>query len=91
MGQELLQAGVDDEVTLAVAKNNLAAERMQAASTGPQQKKALADSLKHLDSLMAKVSFVTSISAAHSVAFLGWCRLSRSCDCWMVSKGGGRG
>ncbi|KAK9826948.1 hypothetical protein WJX74_001295 [Apatococcus lobatus] len=52
--EELLRAGVDDEVTLAVAKNNLAAERMQAASTGPQQKKALADSLKHLDTLMAK-------------------------------------
>lgn len=58
--QELLQTGVDDEVTLAVAKNNLAAERMQAASTGPQHKRALADSLKHLDSLMTKVSLSSS-------------------------------
>ena len=79
MRQELLQAGVDDEVTLAVAKNNLAAERMQAASTGPQQKKALADSLKHLDSLMAKVGCVSSISVAHAVVFLGWCKHRRSC------------
>ena len=59
--QELLQAGGDDDVTLAVAKNNLAADRMRVASTGPQQKRLLADSLKHLDSLMAKVS---SVSAA---------------------------
>ncbi|KAK9863884.1 hypothetical protein WJX84_011397 [Apatococcus fuscideae] len=52
--EELLQAGGDDDVTLAVAKNNLAADRMRVASTGPQQKRLLADSLKHLDSLMAK-------------------------------------